>query len=224
MVDVSGAVVVAVLTRAPSAGGKSRLFAGLGCAPDPALLQALLLDTLDAARLPDAVRVVCHTPAAAGAEMATLVPEGVLLLPQRSGDLGERMQAVFDDLFARRAAAVILIGSDLPELSSAVVGAARDALVARPAALVIGPSSDGGYFLVAATSARTPAAIFAAGGWGGGDVCARALAAARRDRTEVVLLPEEADVDTVDDLRRVENGACGAVRTRAWVRRCAPNW
>ena len=45
--------VVAVLTRAPSAGGKSRLFAELGTPPDPALLIALLLDTLDAIGPPE---------------------------------------------------------------------------------------------------------------------------------------------------------------------------
>ena len=48
MVELAGAAVVAILTRAPSSGGKRRLFAALGRAPDPALLTALLLDTLDA--------------------------------------------------------------------------------------------------------------------------------------------------------------------------------
>jgi len=47
MVGVPGPIVVAVLTRAPSRGGKSRLFAALGRPPDPTLLSALLLDTLD---------------------------------------------------------------------------------------------------------------------------------------------------------------------------------
>src|SRR5688572_19212007 len=58
MVDVSQALVVAVLTRAPSSGGKSRLFRALGLAPDPALLSALLLDTLEGVTVPEVRRVV----------------------------------------------------------------------------------------------------------------------------------------------------------------------
>jgi hypothetical protein len=219
MVDVSGTVVVAVLTRSPSSGGKTRLFQALGRSPDPDLLRALFLDTLDAAELPGTARVVCHTPPGASEEMRALVPDGVALLPQRTGDLGQRMQSVFDDLFALGAASVILIGSDLPSLPRAALVAARDALIARPAAVVIGPARDGGYFLVGATSAAAPAAMLAAGGWGGPDVFARALSAAKRECHEVVLLPEESDVDTVEDLRRTATRSDGGIRTRAWARR-----
>jgi hypothetical protein len=66
--------VVAVLTRAPSAGGKSRLFAELGTPPDPALLTALLLDTLDAVDLEDVTRIVAVEPASACDEVRGSLP------------------------------------------------------------------------------------------------------------------------------------------------------
>ena len=51
-----------MLTRAPSSGGKTRLFTSLGIPSDPALLTALLLDTLDGAAAPGVRRVVAVTP------------------------------------------------------------------------------------------------------------------------------------------------------------------
>src|SRR6185436_908851 len=63
MVDVSDARVVAILTRAPSSGGKSRLFRALACPPDSGLLTALLLDTVDGAAARGVTRVVSVTPA-----------------------------------------------------------------------------------------------------------------------------------------------------------------
>ena len=65
MVDAADAPVLAVLTRAPSSRGKTRLFASLGVPPDPSLLAALLLDTLDGAAAAGVRRVVAVTPASA---------------------------------------------------------------------------------------------------------------------------------------------------------------
>src|SRR5687768_14234144 len=121
MVDVQGQAVVALLTRAPSAGGKTRLFAEIGCAPDAEVLTALLLDTLDAARCPGVTRVVCFTPREAEAELRAIVPADVMLLPQRGEDLGVRMRHAFDDLLARGATSVVLIGSDVPGLDTTVI-------------------------------------------------------------------------------------------------------
>jgi hypothetical protein len=63
MVDLAGARVLAVLTRAPSSGGKSRLFASLGIPTDPRLLEALLLDTISGASAPGVRIVIAVTPA-----------------------------------------------------------------------------------------------------------------------------------------------------------------
>src|SRR5215216_1411447 len=95
--------VVAVLTRAPSAGGKSRLFAELGTPPDASLLAALLLDTIDAIDERESssgqarngvTRVVAVAPASACDEVRGLVARDVLVVPQAEGTLGDRMAGV----------------------------------------------------------------------------------------------------------------------------------
>jgi hypothetical protein len=102
MVDVADARVVAILTRAPSAGGKTRLFAGLSQPVDPALLEALLLDTVEGSRAPGVVQVVAVDPPRATDEIRRLVPACVQGASQPGGSLGERMRAVLSSGWSMR--------------------------------------------------------------------------------------------------------------------------
>jgi rSAM/selenodomain-associated transferase 1 len=208
MVGGTPAPVVAVLTRAPSAGGKTRLFAALGRPPDPTLLSALLLDTIDGARATGRPCVVAVEPPAACDEVTRLVPDGVRVRAQVGGTLGDRMRDVMAALLAEGAPAVVLVGSDLPDLRGEIVEAALAHLAGDPASLVLGPAADGGYYLIAAT--RVPP-VFDGIAWGGPDVLSHTLAAARRAGQVVHLLDELPDVDTLEDL-----AATRGARTRAW--------
>jgi rSAM/selenodomain-associated transferase 1 len=214
VVDVAGAQIVAVLTRAPSRGGKSRLFAGLGIAPDAALLTALLLDTLDATTaaagtVPELRRVVAVEPPDACGDVAALVGADVDVMPQAAGTLGDRMHALMHALFARGAHAVVIIGSDLPDLPAETIARAFTLLADRDT-LVIGPATDGGYYLIGAT--RVPA-VWDGMMWGTPSVLSQTLEAAAHDGLRVALLDPLSDVDTLADLRRVT-----AARTREWIR------
>lgn len=214
------AAVVAVLTRAPRSGGKSRLFAALGAPPDPRLSTALLLDTLDAAASPAWTQVVFVEPAGACDEVRALVPRDVRVMPQRQGDLGERMRGAMDDLFAEGARAVAIIGSDLPEVEPRAIREAFDLLQREPRAVVLGPAHDGGYYLLAAT--RTPD-LFKGIEWGGARVLDMTFAAARSCGAPVYCIEPAADIDTIDDLARMMRTGTSAAavrvawRTRAWV-------
>lgn len=212
MVDAADTPVVAVLTRAPSSGGKTRLFASLGLPADPALLSALLLDTLDGAAAPGVRRVVAVTPADGCDEVRRIVGD-VGVMPQPDGTLGERMRAVMAALFARGAPAVALIGSDLPHITSATVAEAF-ALAARdPDALVLGPAADGGYYLIAAR--RLPD-VFSGIDWGSARVRLQTEQAAVANGFTVHHLQTMSDVDTSDDLRRAAASGL-ARRTAAWL-------
>jgi rSAM/selenodomain-associated transferase 1 len=213
------AAVVAVLTRAPRSGGKSRLFAALGAPPDPRLATALLLDTLDAAASPAWTQVVFVEPAAACDEVRALVPSEVRVMPQREGDLGQRMRGAMDDLFAEDARAVAIIGSDLPEIERRAIREAFDLLQREPRAVVLGPAHDGGYYLLAAT--RTPD-LFRGIEWGSAHVLDMTLAAARAYGAPVHCVEAAADIDTLADLGRIMRTCAAAAsrvawRTRAWV-------
>jgi rSAM/selenodomain-associated transferase 1 len=211
MVDVADAAVVAILTRAPARGGKSRLFAELSMTPDPGLLTALLLDTLDGIRVPGVTRVVAVEPPDACDEVRALIPEAVTVVPQHTGTLGDRMRTVMTELFGRGARIVVLVGSDIPDIDPDAVARAVALLNDAPDAIVVGPASDGGYYLIGAAGTVPP--VFDSISWGTPDVMPETLRLAEKHRRRVILVNSGFDVDTVMDLRRVR-----AARTRAWVR------
>jgi len=209
MVDLPGPSVLAVLTRAPSGGGKSRLFEALGLAPDPALLSALLLDTIDGARLPGMSCVAVVDPKDACDEVRAIVPADVRVVPQSTGSLGDRMREAMADLFANGAAIVVLIGSDLPDITPVVIAAAVSHLTRDPESVVLGPAADGGYYLIAATRAPD---VFDTIEWGSPRVLEQTRAAAARVGLRVHLVDVLRDCDASEDLW----SATGR-RTRMWV-------
>ena len=215
MVDAANAPVVAILTRAPSSGGKTRLFTSLGVPPDPELLAALLLDTLDGAAAPGVRRVVAVTPPESCDEVRRMVGDigDIDVISQPDGDLGDRMRGVMGALLARPAPAVALVGSDVPHINPPAIIEAFGIVSRDRNALVLGPAGDGGYYLIAA--ARLPA-VFSDMAWGSAAVCVRTEAAAVKDDFTVHRLATMNDVDTADDLRRAS--ATGlAPRTAAWL-------
>lgn len=217
MVDVAGARVVALLTRAPSSGGKSRLFASLGRPPDPALLEALLLDTLDGLGASGVRHVVAVDPPSACEEVRAIVPAAVAVVAQPPGSLGDRMRGTLTRLLDTGARAVVLVGSDLPEIESATVAEAFALLDENPDVLVLGPAADGGYYLIGAC--RVPD-VFGGIPWGAASVFAETVAAAGRAGVPVSLVSPLADVDAPADLERVAaRRDQRAYRTRAWIRR-----
>lgn len=214
MVELAGRTVVAVLTRAPGAGGKSRLFRSLGIPADPRLLEALLLDTVEGAALAGVPRVVFVTPDEGVGEVRALVPGDVAVVGQGSGDLGPRMERAFDWLFSRGAAMVLLVGSDLPLLSAAVLAGAAEELAAH-GGVVLGPSRDGGYYLIG--SATTPRALLQDMPWGTPRMFALTIGAARQAGLTVTPVAPTTDVDTAGDLWAVAAAVSGGGRTKRWV-------
>jgi hypothetical protein len=210
MVDVADAAVVAILTRAPGHGGKSRLFAELRRPFDPALLTALLLDTLDGSAVDGAARVVAVEPPQACDEIRALVPGDIAIVPQTSGTLGDRMRDLMQALFDGGARSVVLVGSDLPDIDPGVVADALARLEQDRDVLVLGPASDGGYYLIGA--GRTAPPVFEAIDWSTADVLSQTRVKAEQHGMRVALLAPLADVDSAADLARVMAG-----RTRAWV-------
>ena len=211
MVDAARPAL-AILTRAPSSGGKSRLFQTLDIPQDVDLLRALLLDTVDGSALAGVRRVVAVTPASASQEIREMA--GIDVMSQPDGDLGVRMQAVMAALFEQGASAVALIGSDVPHITAAPIAETFDVLASDRDALVLGPSTDGGYYLIGAC--RVPD-VFTNMQWGTGAVLSSTVQAAAIHGFRVHQLPIMRDVDTVDDLRAaVMSGR--AKRSAAWLR------
>lgn len=113
---------------------------------------------------------------------------------QKGDHLGARMEHAFREAFDRGSREVILIGSDLYDLDAELVEDAFEALSDKDA--VIGPASDGGYYLIGLKA--IPPGVFGKKMWGGDTI----LEATLSDLAayDVVLLRELNDIDVLEDL------------------------
>jgi rSAM/selenodomain-associated transferase 1 len=165
------AIALAVMLRVPGREPvKSRLHAALGPHASTLLYRCFVLDTLDAAaQVPGTEAIVAFSPAAAAPAMAGLAP-GMRRLAQRGDDLGARMANLVTDLLEAGHSAALVTGSDLPALPAARFVEAARALAGGDADVVLGPSEDGGYYLIGLT--RSAPALFTDMRWSAPDVLA----------------------------------------------------
>ena len=143
------------------------------------------------------------------ARMRQWLGENFTFRPQAFGDLGARMQTSFGAAFAEGAQRTVLIGSDIPGLTSATVIHAFDLL--KHDDLVFGPAADGGYYLIGMTAAgyRCGTPYLSPGtAWGSSDVLARTLGRVRDLRLSYRLLETLADVDRPQDLAGAMQALC----------------
>jgi rSAM/selenodomain-associated transferase 1 len=211
---------VAVMAKVPGATPvKSRLHPALGSSRATELYRRFLLDRLAAlGTIPGVHPVIAFTPAHARAEMAALAGPDVPLLAQEGDDLGERLIHVFDRLFADGHPAVIATDSDSPSLPMAYVVQAAHAL--GEADVVIGPTDDGGYYLIGL--GRRQPRLFDGIPWSTSETRAATVARAHDLGLSVRLLPRWFDVDTPEDLRRLRAERCDtAPRTAEFLRTLA---
>ena len=132
-------------------------------------------------------------------EFAELAGPYWQLHPQAGGDLGDRMREFFERAFAGGASRVVLIGSDSPTLPRARIDEAFQALESR--GVVLGPTDDGGYYLVGA--ARQTPRIFEGVAWSSAEVWQQTVARLRAAGQEFATLPRGYDVDVAADLVRL---------------------
>jgi uncharacterized protein len=137
---------------------------------------------------------------------------------QAGGDLGERMADAFGSAFAAGAERVVLIGSDSPTLPDGVHGAAFQHLADGDA--VLGPTVDGGYYLVGIAAGAWPRAstLFDQVPWSTRDVYAVTLERAASAGLALRVLPGWYDIDVADDLRRAAGDAARDSHLGRWLR------
>ena len=182
------------------------------------LYAAFLQDTLDGCRsVAEAALRVAYTPDGGAAGLDALGVRRGELLPQRGADLGARERAAFADLFAAGFRRVAMVGSDLPMLPARHVRQALEQVA--PGTAVVGPSEDGGYYLLA-LAAPEPGAplpdLFTRIRWSTAAALDDTLAAARRAGLRVALVPPWRDVDDGAGLARLRSDlATPAGRARA---------
>lgn len=121
------------------------------------------------------------------------------LIEQRGVDLGARLTHAVQAALQQGVQRVVVIGTDCPDLSAALLGQAFDKL--NQADLVLGPAADGGYYLIGLRALRVPVEkLFSGIDWGTATVLQQTLAKARESGCRVAQLPTHSDVDYPEDL------------------------
>lgn len=212
---------VVVMARSPVGGlaPKTRLADVVGREADRRRLYAAFLqDTIEGCRaVRGAALRVAYTPDGGRAGLDALGVRGDELLSQRGADLGARERAAFADLFAAGFRKVVMVGSDLPTLPAGHIRQALEQVA--PDTAVLGPSDDGGYYLIALAApepgARVPD-LFTGIRWSTASAFDDTRAAADRAGLRVALVPRWRDIDDAAGLAKLRTEmAAETTRARA---------
>ena len=200
--------VLGLFAKWPRAGQvKTRLADVVGPERAAQVARAFLLDTLDRLAAVPVRRVVACTPDEAEGDFAPVVSGRFALRPQGDGDLGARMARFITAEIAAGGDAVVLVGADSPTLPVEYVERAL-AEIDR-ADVVLGPATDGGYYLLGCGRRVPP--IFDGIDWGGHHVLGDTLARLPAKGWRLAVLEPWYDVDTAEDWQ-VLRGHVAALR------------
>ena len=192
--------VILLFIKAPVRGHvKSRLAAAIGDETALELYKNFILDTIDTVKKTGYPFRICYYPPDAGAEVSSWLAGQYRIMPQHGGDLGERMENAFIRCFSEGFERAILIGSDLPDLTPAVLREAMASLAEND--VVIGPASDGGYYLIGFHKHTLMPRVFHGMSWSTETVFQETMAILQNSALSIDQAPKWNDVDTVEDLR-----------------------
>lgn len=188
-----------VFARVPADGQvKTRLAAAIGTTAATAAYRRLAELVIAAVQRSESYSLsIAYTPADGERAMRAWLGESPALRPQARGDLGARMASAIGEAIEAGATRVVVIGTDCPAVTARVVEEAFTRL--DGADLVIGPASDGGYYLIGMS--RLHIALFTEVPWSSPRTLPITLERARALQLTVAMLDERRDIDTVDDWR-----------------------
>lgn len=195
-----GDCTLVIMAKAPRAGTvKTRLCA---CLPAPAIIElygCFLEDTLALARSLDGVEIAIMSPASDIEELSTVTGDGVCVVGQTGEGLGAALTCVFAHFAAAGGRRIVAFNSDSPHLPASALRMAFDAL--HSCDLVIGPTHDGGYYLVGAKASHPR--LFEGSPLGTTNALDALLARARSLDLSVHFTETFYDVDVAADLSRL---------------------
>ncbi len=190
-----------VIAKRPSPGAtKTRLTPPLTPVQAASLYEAFLSDTLDIARaVPDVARFIYFAPDEAAGYFSALAPD-FDLAPQVGAGLGERLDHALTRFLSGGYARVVVMDSDSPTLPVEHVAQAFNEL--ETADVVLGPCEDGGYYLIGLT--RPQPRLLREVRMSQPEVLSETVALAETLGLRLALLPGWYDVDTADELARLQ--------------------
>ena len=207
-----------IMAKAPRPGTvKTRLAQSLSAAIVAELYSCLLDDTLTLAHSLGSVKVAIMCPASDVDELMQLAGGAAEVVAQQGEGLAAALTSVFAHFAAPGRQSVIAFNSDSPHLPASVLIRGFEILGAHD--VVVGPTADGGYYLVGAKSSH--AALFDNDGMGTNGALDALLERARKLQLSVGLTEPFYDVDVESDLTRLAAdlrlAPSRAPRTAAWL-------
>jgi rSAM/selenodomain-associated transferase 1 len=190
-----------IFTRYPEPGRtKTRLIPALGATGAADLHRRMTEQAIAIARQLAALQAVALEVRYSGGDAALMqqwLGANLRLRAQSDGDLGARMREAFHEAFQQGCERVVIIGTDCPGITSGTLASAFAAL--RQSDLVLGPASDGGYYLIGLRRLIPP--LFEGILWGTDSVLRHTLQIAEAADLRYSLLERLDDVDRPEDLR-----------------------
>ena len=213
-----------LLSRSPAAGPVKTRLAQATSFDFAQSLYSLFLQDLGQTLLKLNLPVfVFYTPdtSLAKANLRELLGPEPIYQPQGEGSLEERMTRAFEHCFAQGFERLALIGGDLPDLPVSYVQSAFDALLDHD--WVLGPTRDGGYYLVGARAECFDAAMLDWSQMPPDHIYLQTVAKLTARQQRLFSLPDWQDVDTLDDLndlvaRHADSSLTGPLRTLNYLR------
>lgn len=205
---------------------KTRLIPSLSPEQAATLYAAFLTDWCRAlAELSNVDLIIAYTPADARPDLQALIGDDAIYIPQVGIDLGERLTSATQWAAEHGYTKILLVGSDSPTLPILYISQALTLLDSRN--IVIGPSTDGGYYLIGfsveALTTTIPH-VFEDIAWSTAAVFQQTVTRIREAKVTFGLLPPWYDIDTPEDLTflhahisatRLAGGTVQAVRTES---------
>jgi rSAM/selenodomain-associated transferase 1 len=194
---------IGIMCKAPLPGRtKTRLAAAIGAESAAALSACFLRDVAATIEtIPDNLArkgYGVYAPAGAEAELRRILPQSFDLLLQADAEFGNVLYGAARDLLAAGHDCVMLVNSDGPTLPTSFYLEAIGVLRRPGDRMVMGPTVDGGYYLIGLKAAHRP--LFTDIPWGTEWVARLTIERAAEIGLEVVLLPEWYDVDDGESL------------------------
>ena len=208
-----------IMAKAPRPGSvKTRLAGSLSLQAVTELYRCLLNDTISLAQALDHVEIAIVCPASDVEDLSHAVPRTVHIVPQTGQGLAAGLASVFTHFATRANQRVIAFNSDSPHLPASVLETSFDVLEACD--LVVGPTHDGGYFLVGARASHP--GLFSSDRMGTATALEALLTRARAMGLSVRLTDPFYDIDLEGDLSRLAAelrlAPARAPRTAVWLK------
>src|SRR5438046_6466164 len=191
--------VLVIMAKAPRPGEvKTRLASSLSPTDVTAFYCCLLDDTLALARTLDDVEVAVMCPESDVNELAQLAGNEADVIAQKGEGLAAGLTSVFAHFAVDQQRRIIAFNSDSPHLPRSVLEDTFETLSAHD--VVVGPTHDGGYYLVGAKASHPT--LFAGDGMGTSSALERLMSRAGNLELSVGFADRFYDIDVEDDLSR----------------------